>query len=770
MATQEELELQQKITNQLAKQVEFEKTRARLAGETLTSLEEEQALLARREQVIRQSNVLIDETNENTFNRQKEFIEKELQAELRKGEIIENIEKARKTSNKAELEAIKKQIKAQEELVKTQEKSIKAMKASAKVAEDLVDTMGNLVGISKDTGSTFKDIFEAFKGGRKGISQFAQTFSKAFAGRFGLTNVLGMFANNQFQVAVNFNKIQSEVLSATGASYELTQTIEDAARAYSQFGVTQAEAARAATGLYTNFARFSSLNNETEQQIIGTTVQLQNLGVAAETTADNFNFLVSGIGMSVPQATEALTGLTERTAALGIAPQEVNQAFTALAPRLAEFGARAPQIFERTAKLAKSLGINIQDMGNTIFGLSDQVSTFGGAADVISTLNVAFGDIGLSAFDLTMALAEGGPEAQLELIRKSVMATGKSFQSLGIFGQRFVAKGLNQDVATLNQLFSESASTQNVFGKEQKSLSDLSKQTTDLTEAQRIVFENLTKAVNKSAEAMQNFANSATELTAGGGGFDIVSGVTGIASAFQIIGALKGFKGFLKGRGAAGAAETVGDVLGGAAKKTGRGSFPKPPSPRQRAMARARNRKTPGLGDPTRLSKVGTKGVGKTAGKFGLKALGKIPGVSLLTGLALAGGALAAGDVVGALGELASGAAATVPGLGTGASLAIDASLAARDMGAFDSSMPSTSPSAASPITTAPIMPQTSRGVTAPEVEQAMKNALASAGGTEQPIKVELYLDRSGTNKIAETTVKYIDRNYSMTGNARVPV
>ena len=52
----------------------------------------------------------------------------------------------------------------------------------------------------------------------------------------------------------------------------------------------------------------------------------------------------------------------------------------------------------------------------------------------------------------------------------------------------------------------------------------------------------------------------------------------------------------------------------------------------------------------------------------------------------------------------------------------------------------------------------------------AVKNALKSAGGSEQPIKVELYLDKSGTNKIAETTVKYIDRNYTMHNNSRVPI
>ena len=74
--------------------------------------------------------------------------------------------------------------------------------------------------------------------------------------------------------------------------------------------------------------------------------------------------------------------------------------------------------------------------------------------------------------------------------------------------------------------------------------------------------------------------------------------------------------------------------------------------------------------------KTGTKAATKGAGKSLLK---KIPGVSLLAGLGF--GAMRAfnGDWEGALGEVASGAASTIPGVGTAASMAIDAGLAIRD-------------------------------------------------------------------------------------------
>lgn len=85
------------------------------------------------------------------------------------------------------------------------------------------------------------------------------------------------------------------------------------------------------------------------------------------------------------------------------------------------------------------------------------------------------------------------------------------------------------------------------------------------------------------------------------------------------------------------------------------------------------------------LSKVGNKFGGKTLAKVGAKAAGKsllkkIPGVSILAGAAFGAGRLLKGDWKGALGEVASGVAGTIPGVGTAASLAIDGALMAKDL------------------------------------------------------------------------------------------
>jgi len=87
-------------------------------------------------------------------------------------------------------------------------------------------------------------------------------------------------------------------------------------------------------------------------------------------------------------------------------------------------------------------------------------------------------------------------------------------------------------------------------------------------------------------------------------------------------------------------------------------------------------------------AKVGTKTASKGVAKVGAKAVGKsllkkIPGVGLVAGGVFAAQRAMAGDWTGAGLELASGAAGTIPGVGTAASVGLDAALAARDMGAL---------------------------------------------------------------------------------------
>ena len=74
------------------------------------------------------------------------------------------------------------------------------------------------------------------------------------------------------------------------------------------------------------------------------------------------------------------------------------------------------------------------------------------------------------------------------------------------------------------------------------------------------------------------------------------------------------------------------------------------------------------------------RGIGSASKVVGKSAIKKIPLIGLGAGILYAGQRALAGDWAGAGLEMASGLASTVPGLGTAASIGIDAALIARDL------------------------------------------------------------------------------------------
>lgn len=109
------------------------------------------------------------------------------------------------------------------------------------------------------------------------------------------------------------------------------------------------------------------------------------------------------------------------------------------------------------------------------------------------------------------------------------------------------------------------------------------------------------------------------------------------------------------------------------------------------AEIREARRQARGVTPSTPARQVVETGARSTATRAGARAAGKsllkkIPGVSLVAGGVFAAQRALQGDFVGAGMELASGAVGTVPGLGTAASVGIDAALAGRDMGLIGNS------------------------------------------------------------------------------------
>ena len=147
-----------------------------------------------------------------------------------------------------------------------------------------------------------------------------------------------------------------------------------------------------------------------------------------------------------------------------------------------------------------------------------------------------------------------------------------------------------------------------------------------------------------------------------------------IRAVRKMFGAVKLLKSIFK-KGLGGAAKRAAIAVGG--KKAGKVLTKKIGKEGAEKIAKEGAEKIGKNIAKTGVKKAAKKGVGKALAK-------KIPLLGLGLGAVFAAQRAMAGDFAGAAMELASGAASTVPGLGTAASVAIDAALIAKDVGVFD--------------------------------------------------------------------------------------
>jgi len=199
--------------------------------------------------------------------------------------------------------------------------------------------------------------------------------------------------------------------------------------------------------------------------------------------------------------------------------------------------------------------------------------------------------------------------------------------------------------------------------QENKSLQEKqAKAMDDMTEAMT-TFSTSLDPIGKVFSKISEYAGEIVIAMTALGGLSMFGKFRGLAKTFKgLTSSAKGVMNTLKGGGAAAKAgqKGVGAVMKGSGKKVFGAAA-------------------------TSAVKAGTASVSKTAAKVGAKSLGKsllkkIPIIGALAGVGFALSRAAKGDWTGAALELASGAAGTIPGLGTAASVAIDAGLAARDI------------------------------------------------------------------------------------------
>lgn len=482
--------------------------------------------------------------------------------------------------------------------------------------------------------------------------------------------------------------LEVELRRNTGFANRHTKAFHTLRGEYHKLGLTNADTAKSLSALSTQFSAFDALTTANRKSIALTAAEYKTLGVEFDDFAKLNERLKFSFGIMGSNAGQAATEIKRIANETGRPLSSVVNDLNDLGPELARFGSHGIKVFEELSKRARSLGLTTKEA----FDVSELFDTFEGAANIAGRLNAQLG-LQLNSVELM----KGSSEERVDLLRQEFQMQGKSFDSMGRRQKQMIAGILGKDIETTAKLFGDGMDI-SAFRAEATTKDKAIKLEEKAIATQEALIEALasqfggvqaaiklqTTALNKVAE---NLGTAAGTVTAAGVAKDagsMISSGLGIAANVAMVGSAllrggRGLKGFRANR---------------LSKKTSTPDMPKDvpkasgnSKERRKARRALKKSKAAQISSQKLMPKIAAKSVGKAGAKgFGKMLLKKIPGIGLGMGILFAGQRAMAGDFGGAGLELLSGAASTVPGLGTAASLGIDAALMAKDAGAFSSS------------------------------------------------------------------------------------
>jgi len=359
--------------------------------------------------------------------------------------------KAAIAAQKEIVQVTKDQNKETDKLVKAQTETEALMSHTLRTTLGLKDTTGDMADVLIDTLGTALSFRDAMQGAGKAMSQ---AFTK--------TRMLKSVKNHLSDIAatawknltamdglqMKWEQMDSRLTQATGATKafgaeakQLSLTMLD-----QSFTIERTEAAYG--NLYKSSKAFAQLTTEGRKALTEQALQFERIGVHADTFAasvDGLNKIFGDTPEEVNKTTEELSNFAR---AMGVGPNEMLAEFNKQLPLLARYGKeKGVKMFKELAATAKLAGLEMSELLN----VAGQFDTFEGAAEAAGKLNFMLGGPMINSMEMLNATEE----ERIKMLRESVAASGKSFETMGRFEKDLIAKTLGVDVSVAQKLFSD---------------------------------------------------------------------------------------------------------------------------------------------------------------------------------------------------------------------------------------------------------------------------------------------------------------------------
>ena len=328
--------------------------------------------------------------------------------------------------------------------IKKRKKNLEEVRDINKEADELMGSLANKIGLgnSKLTASVAKVGEFALALGSAGGRQAAML---SMWETFKPSQIIGSLIENLISLAMEVDKLGSELTKATGASKSLQQEFGRVSISALNASMTLEQFSSGVKSVKNNLIGFASVSDEVAVSMGKQVAEFEKLGVESSLVTDIMNDMNKSMGATASESLDMTKELIGAGAQLGIGPKEMAEGFRKASGSLAVHGKKSIGIFKNLASAAREAGTSV----DTLVSIALKFDTFSDAADAAGKLNSILGTT-MSATQMLMM----NEDERVETLIRTVNSTGRAFGEMNRFEQKAIAAaaGIN-DMSEANRIF-----------------------------------------------------------------------------------------------------------------------------------------------------------------------------------------------------------------------------------------------------------------------------------------------------------------------------
>ena len=329
------------------------------------------------------------------------------------------------------------------------EKVSEEAKAAAQALENygnktdsLIGGLGKLVGLQSEFNETTASTVLGFLESKDAANKLQESFKKTF----GITNILAGAFDQVIAQSIKLTMAQDEALASFakngGNVNRYSKDLTNLEQSLFQAGVSVEEAGDTLLALNSHFTDLRFLSDKARADVSQTSAVLNELGVAADITAGNMQFMTKAMGISATQASETQRELFLLARTIDMPPEQMATAFGDAMPKLAAFGKESTEVFKNLQVNARAAGMEVSD----VLSIVEKFDTFDTAAQSVGRLNALLGGPFLDSIEMVTTT---DPTERMKMLSDAVNEAGISFDEMSYYQRKALADTMGMDIPQL---------------------------------------------------------------------------------------------------------------------------------------------------------------------------------------------------------------------------------------------------------------------------------------------------------------------------------